>query len=132
MTKALSVRQPWASLIAEGIKTVEIRSRPWAYRGPLVICATAKPDPDMYAYDDAGNTIDLPCGVAICLVDLIDCHPLEPADALAVGLPWPLTYLDCAKRWAWVLANARPVRPVAIKGQLSPWEWRGPELVIVA
>jgi len=35
------VRQPWASLIAVGLKTIEVRSRPWAYRGPLVICATA-------------------------------------------------------------------------------------------
>lgn len=37
---ALSVRQPWASLIVLGLKTVEIRSWPTNYRGCLFIHAT--------------------------------------------------------------------------------------------
>ncbi|MEP6911795.1 MAG: ASCH domain-containing protein [bacterium] len=37
--KALSVRQPWASLIVSGLKTIEIRSWPTSYRGPLYIPA---------------------------------------------------------------------------------------------
>jgi len=38
--KALTVRQPWAQAIAEGLKTVEVRSRPIRYRGLLAIHAT--------------------------------------------------------------------------------------------
>lgn len=42
--KALTVRQPWASLIAAGVKTIETRSRRTSHRGPLVIHAgLAKP-----------------------------------------------------------------------------------------
>ena len=39
MTRALTIRQPWASLIAEGIKTVETRSWSTKYRGELAIHA---------------------------------------------------------------------------------------------
>lgn len=120
--KALSVRQPWAQLIAEGIKTIEIRSRPWKYRKPLVICATAKP----VFLDDDG--VPLPCGCAVCVVDMVDCRPLTMDDADAA-------YMDfedgaCDGQWAWVLANARMVEPVPVKGQLQPWDWNGPQLRI--
>lgn len=38
--KALSLWQPWASLIAVGAKRYETRSWPTKYRGPLLICAS--------------------------------------------------------------------------------------------
>ena len=37
--KALTIRQPWASLIALGVKTIETRSWPTRYRGPIAIHA---------------------------------------------------------------------------------------------
>ena len=37
--KALTIRQPWASLIAAGVKTIETRSWSTKYRGPLAIHA---------------------------------------------------------------------------------------------
>lgn len=37
--KAISVRQPWASLIIQNKKTVEIRKSQTNYRGPLLIHA---------------------------------------------------------------------------------------------
>lgn len=37
--KALTLHQPWASLIATGAKTLETRSWPTRYRGPLAIHA---------------------------------------------------------------------------------------------
>lgn len=39
--KALTIRQPWASLIAAGVKTIETRSWSTRYRGPLAIHAGA-------------------------------------------------------------------------------------------
>jgi hypothetical protein len=49
---ALSVKQPFASLMVSGVKTIEWRSRPFKYRGPLVICASKSPrikiKPDLY------------------------------------------------------------------------------------
>lgn len=39
--KTLTIRQPWASLIAAGVKTIETRSWSTRYRGPLAIHAGA-------------------------------------------------------------------------------------------
>ena len=41
---ALSVKQPWASLIASGRKQIETRVWSTPYRGPLLICAGQSPD----------------------------------------------------------------------------------------
>ena len=41
--KTLSIRQPFASLICRGIKTIENRSWDTAYRGKLLIHASGKP-----------------------------------------------------------------------------------------
>lgn len=40
--KALSIKQPWAALIAHGIKDVENRSRRTSYRGKILLHASAK------------------------------------------------------------------------------------------
>lgn len=99
---ALSVRQPWASLIAAGLKSAEIRSRPIKYRGELLICASARP-----VYDD------LPTGVALCLVDLVDCRPMIPTDETIAGVK------HLPDHFSWILANPRPITQFAVKGQLG-------------
>ena len=38
--KAISVRQPWASFLAGGGKSVECRTWRCSYRGPLLICSS--------------------------------------------------------------------------------------------
>lgn len=120
--KALSVRQPWASLIAVGLKTIEVRSRPWQYRGQLVICATAG---QVTVEGEDGQPLDLPWGVAVGVCDIVGCRPLTMDDAKASMIDDLRPHLG---KWAWVLANAREVAPVRVKGQLAPWEWVGPGL----
>lgn len=44
--KALSVKQPWANLIAEGEKGIEIRTWPTKYIGPVAIHASLSVDLD--------------------------------------------------------------------------------------
>src|SRR5205085_10466023 len=41
---ALSIKQPWASLLAAGLKTVEVRRWPTARRGRILIHAARVPD----------------------------------------------------------------------------------------
>ena len=57
--KALTLWQPWASLIGLGVKTIETRSWPTAYRGPLTIHAAAR-KPDVVLTEDgyAGELYD--------------------------------------------------------------------------
>lgn len=92
--KAVTLWQPWASLIAFGLKTIETRSWGTRYRGPLLIHA-AKRRPtfeDMRVVVDnidawnswgAAGLIDLdsvvypgPLGVVVAVVDLAECLPI--------------------------------------------------------
>ena len=60
--KALSVRQPFANLIADGSKTIEVRTRGTTHRGPLLIVSSKRPDVP-------------PAGCAVAVVNLVDSRP---------------------------------------------------------
>jgi hypothetical protein len=100
--KALSVKPIWAGLIAAGAKTIEVRSRNTRYRGPLVICTTKRPiEPS------------IPGGVTLCIVDLVDSRPMQPADEHEAGV-------SCVSgAWAWELRNPRPLERMPVTGRLG-------------
>jgi hypothetical protein len=120
--KALTVRQPHAHLIAQGIKRIENRAWPTRYRGPLAIHAARNRDPpDADTLDDLdqlGITIPatLDYGAIVAVVNLIDCVALDDlppdlaADPFAFG------------PFAWILADAHPVAPIPCRGKLGLWE----------
>lgn len=119
---ALSVRQPFASQIVTGLKTIEWRSKPFKYRGPLVICASKTQN---YVL---ANGNKLPVGVALGIVDVVDCRWFTDDDLEAAC---------CQDHWgpvdgfAWVLENPREVKPIPVKGIVAPWPWKGPELKLM-
>src|SRR5258708_7662219 len=47
---ALSLKQPWATLLVNGLKTIEVRSWPTARRGPILIHAARVPDGRLQAW----------------------------------------------------------------------------------
>jgi hypothetical protein len=67
MLPALSVKQPWASLIHSGRKWIETREWVTRYRGPLVICSSKLP---------VGQG---PTGVALCVRFLRHCEEMTKA-----------------------------------------------------
>lgn len=79
--KTISIRQPWASLVVAGIKTVENRSRPTRYRGRVLIHAARTIDTDGLAIvnevmADYGGPIprgEWPASALIGSVTIIDC-----------------------------------------------------------
>lgn len=116
--KALSVRQPWAYLIASGEKTIELRSWKTDYRGKLLICAS-KSEKDAWVLIGDNEEHQLPAGVMMCTVDLVDVIPLADteenrrksyADKIAEG-----TY-------GWVLANPQDVLLKPVNGRLRLFE----------
>lgn len=84
---ALSVKQPWAALLAVGRKTIEVRTWPVSRRGPVLIHASKVPDlrPEGWA------TIDTPAlkalaelqGGIIGAAELVDCIRYDSSDAFA-------------------------------------------------
>ena len=104
--KTLTVRQPWASLIVAGQKTVENRSRPTAYRGPLAIHAGKST-----AHIGPGSA--LITGAIIGIVDLVDCLPLAAVDPAELEAHGP---------WCWILRHPRRITPIFCRGSLSFFE----------
>lgn len=115
--KGFTIRQPWASMISAGVKSIETRTWRTPYRGELLICsAVHKARPAGPYAHLAEPFLALPRGVAICLVTVVDCRPMTRHDERAACCE----LYDGA--WAWVLENPRPVEPFAVKGQLKYFE----------
>src|SRR2546423_12322639 len=53
-THALSLKQPWAALVAHGRKSVEVRAWPTDRRGRVLIHAARVPDPRPEAWAHVG------------------------------------------------------------------------------
>lgn len=110
--RALSIQQPWASLIACGRKRFEIRSWTTDYRGPLLVCAGRSWHKlGVELHGARGER-----GVAICVVTLADVRPMRPQDRVGAGLPpdYPIDGL-----YSWVLEEPRKVEAVPVKGRLG-------------
>ena len=114
--RALSVKEPWASLIMFCGKDTENRIWRTRYRGPLVICASARPDHrDSIGWDSWARLKpedrDLMNGYAIGIVDLVDCD-------VRMRSEW-----DEPGQFHFRLANPRPfVTPFRVKGQLGMFD----------
>jgi ASCH domain len=95
--KALTVRQPWASQIIAGEKTIEWRACPIRFRGWLAIHAASKP---------AHPT--LPCGVIIGQVSVVHCEYVNSPPHAG----W---------HWAWHLAEPAEWEHVPAIGNVGLW-----------
>lgn len=69
--KVLAIKQPWASLIAEGKKTIEVRSRPTNIRERVAIYAS-RSELDDNAVQSL-STIHLPKGYIVATAHMGDC-----------------------------------------------------------
>ena len=110
--KALSIKQPWASLIATGRKTLEIRSWSTRYRGQLVVVASAQPSREHLGHF---KLAEAPRGVTIALVDLVEVREATAEDSEAACWTIP------AGVFAWRLVNVRRLEPLAVRGRLNLW-----------
>lgn len=146
--KALSIKQPWASLIAHGIKDIENRTWKTSFRGRIYIHASAKivdeiqfngkQNAELYEAElwnpDTGFSEALRVTSAIIgEVDIIDCvinHESIWAESSRFSItPNPLPFgeeNDLNKPiYNWVLANAvlyhEPI--LNVKGKLSFWNY---------
>lgn len=109
--RTLAVRQPWATFIAEGTKTVEVRSWKTDFRGEILIVASGRP---LKAENIEGKIEILPSQVLVCTVILLDCRLVEETD-----LEGACCDICPGEEYAWVLANPRHVQPIPHKGKLN-------------
>jgi phage N-6-adenine-methyltransferase len=125
--KAISLWQPWASLISLGLKHYETRSWKTSYRGKLLICSTAKFTKIQHQqYLKICNEVVLPPwdednfphGQVIAICDLVDCVEMTP-EFIAQQSQTEILCGDWqVGRYAWKLKNIQPItEPFAVKGK---------------
>lgn len=110
--KALSIKQPWASLVAAGFKTVEVRTWSTSHRGPLLVCASAG---DL----DLGEGRIAPGGKALAVVNLVDVRPMAEADIekAHLGKLHKKDRENALRSLAWIFTDAQEIIPVPVKGK---------------
>jgi hypothetical protein len=140
-THALTLTQPWATLVACGEKMIETRGWGTAHRGPIAIHAAKGfprdaiercfDEPFASALRACGITKpgDLPRGEIVAVADLRECYRISTFTALRiemgdVDLPaheYSFGNYDYG-RYAFALANLRRLAtPIPARGMLSLW-----------
>lgn len=120
--KVLTLKQPWATLVAEGIKEYEFRSWKTNYRGKILIHAGSGIDKnDMERFRKLN--LNFPSKKIIAEVELVDC--LELNDELNEKIINENNIAYGSKKrsgYAWKLKNVRKINvEKEIKGQLGLW-----------
>ncbi|CAH8248603.1 ASCH domain-containing protein [Paenibacillus melissococcoides] len=150
--KAITIIQPWATLIAIGAKRFETRSWATTHRGPIAIHAGKKIDRDAYMSEQIYSTLqkhgimfidDLPTGAVVAVCTLSECWRIRRTEGDNEGPVWldnaggqtlgwggvyPLEYHfgDYTHgRFAWELKEIKRLpEPLSAKGQQGLWNWQ--------
>lgn len=117
--KALSLKQPWAELILQGRKKIEIRKWKTKFRGDFLIHTSKNPDNE--AMKKFGFT-NLPCGFIVGKAKLLgvkeykDNEEFENDKNLHLATPeWG--------NYGFILENAERMNPIEAKGKLNFWDF---------
>ena len=123
--KGLTIKEPWATLIIEGLKQYEFRSWKTKYRGKILIHAGASLEKDMLprfsCYDLKYN-----CGYIIGEAELIDCILVDEKFNEELKEINPIVYAKSnhVETYAWKLVNVvKYDKPIPHKGQLGLWNY---------
>lgn len=120
--KVLTLRQPWATLMAEGIKKYEFRSWKTTYRGKVLIHAgTGIDKEDMKKYKYLG--LEFPSRRIIAIVEIEDCLELDEQLNKKIIAENDIAYGNKVRTgYAWKLKNIKKIDyNKEVKGQLGLW-----------
>lgn len=145
--KVLTIKQPWASLIALGEKKIETRSWKTSYRGTLLIHAGKKIETSICKQDPFTEILykhnivleqNMPVGAIIAKCELVDClkiigavyengifkPKLSNGETVSIHNEWYFGDYTPG-RYAWKLDNVKLLKKIiSIKGKLSLWNYK--------
>jgi hypothetical protein len=144
--KAITIWQPWATLIAIGAKRFETRGWPTKYRGPLAIHAgkqidkeACEQEPIKSVLAEHGYTVDnLPTGAVVAIAVLNECFSVKrdilggmvllESDKRSTHFSTrdnEYHYGDYSSgRYAWELTEVQQLsKQIPAKGQQGFWNW---------
>ena len=110
--KALSIKPPWVNMIVRGLKTIETRTWPTTYRGPLLLVTSKTVDKDA----PWPQVPDLPLGYAVATCQLVDCRAMGAGDYVQARCPWGYGL------YSWILTDIKSIVPFSVRGRLGLYE----------
>jgi len=125
--KALTIKNPWATLIVDGYKKYEFRSWKTNYRGKILIHAGLSLEKDMLNRFKDYN-LDCITGAIIGEADIVDCILVDDEFNNKLRNIDPIVYgrSNHVETYAWQLENVKKYdAPIYIKGKLGLWNYEG-------
>ena len=125
--KVITVKQPFASLIAEGLKEYEFRTWKTKYRGDILIHAGKGIDKKAMKKFEYLN-LDYPSGCIIAKAKIVDCVYVDQDIRKLLKEKDEKVYHRVIKDNSWngygfKIDNVKKIEPIPIKGQLGLWNY---------
>lgn len=133
--KAITIYQPWATLLALELKRYETRSWKTSYRGPIAIHAGRKPFSQIQAPDPVAQELKrhfpwgmdkLPLGFVIATAELVGCHLIDEAFLQTLTETERLLGDYTPGRYAWEFAGMKEIEHIPARGYQGLWNWAAP------
>lgn len=127
--KVITIKQPWASLIANGFKEYEFRTWRTKYRGEILIHAGKGVDKKAMERFKHLN-LEYPSGCIIAKANLVDCVEINDIARKMLSKKNSLVYSSVIKNTDWKgygfkLENVAKIKEITINGKLSLWDYDG-------
>jgi len=132
--KVLTIKQPFATLIAEGLKEYEFRTWKTKYRGDILIHAGLGIDKKaMQKYKHLN--LEYPSGCIIAKATITDCLIIDDEVRKMLKEKNTIIYDSVINNIDWngygfKLENIKKVNPIPIKGKLSLWDYNEKKEII--
>ena len=122
--KVITLKQPWASLVAYGYKKYEFRSWKLNYRGDIIIHAGLGVDKEAMEQVKELN-LEFPSKKLMAIVHIDDCISLDNEISKAINEENPLVYGNKIRTgYAWKLSNIRILDiPDSVSGKQGTWNY---------
>lgn len=122
--KVITLKQPWATLVAEGIKKYEFRSWRYNYRGEILIHAGAGVDDEAMRKVES-LCLDFPQKKNLAKVTIEDCLELNDELNKKICESNPMVYGNKIRTgFAWKLNNVKKINiNKIINGKQGIWNY---------
>lgn len=127
--KVITIKQPWATLIAKGYKEYEFRTWKTKYRGDILIHAGKSIDKK--AMERFKNlNLDYPLGQIIAKATITDCVKVDEGLRNILAKKDPVVYKGVINKtsndwdgYGFKLEDIKEINPIKINGKLSLWDY---------
>ncbi len=125
--KTITIKQPWATLIAEGYKEYEFRTWKSSYRGDILIHAGKGIDKEAMKRFEYLN-LEYPLGCIIAKAKMTDCVQVNEDFSKKMLQKDKDVYHNLTRKrekalYGFKMENIEKIEPIYVKGMLSLWEY---------